>query len=246
MSDIQTVISGFYRETPYRSIVKDGYTTRDTNDTNDTDLEIIVWKVKQHKGDLVLKDENGNLRYDRIIDLALDDIGSKDIARRTRLKSYRDDQGGRAASTIRGYRSRPDLMRPKPLGGLPSSHPVKRVLRRWARSQNLGHFGGEDPPDDANPIDMTRLKAAYRLARSIASQEGFGFVPRDGDPVAVEDNERIDTDEIRTEDRPVDDTHGAVLLTKPSGQKYEYRVDFDMKELERHEGSDLPPHGWGL
>lgn len=235
--------------TPYRSIVKDAYSTRDDGDSGDTRLEIASWLVMEHVDEEAVKDEKGNLQYDRMLEHGLDAAGAEEIARRTSLKSYADDRGGRAESTIRGYRNRPDLLAPKDQGGLPSSHPVKRVLRRLARSRGLGHFRDDqatekEPDEDAEPIEMEKLFAAYRFARSIASQNGFGFAPQSGDPVAVEDNERIDYDEIRPPDRPMGDTKAAVLLTKPSGETYEYRVDLDTQELDPVENGNLPPGGW--
>lgn len=252
---VQQRLTGFFEETAYRSIVKDAYTTRDDDDLGDTELEVAAWIVMKTEGDLVLKDDQGRLMYDRILDLALGEtdapgastVSATELAERTELKSYRDDRGGRAASTIRGYTRHPDRLAPKSDGGLPSSHPIKRVLRRWARSQELGHFDDEDRPvdEDAAPISLEKLMAAYRLARSIASQEGFVFAPQSGDPVAVEDNERIDDDEIRPADRPLGETKAAVLLTKPTGSVYEYRVDLDDRELVRvDDAPQLPPGGY--
>jgi hypothetical protein len=266
-------------ETPFRGIVKDAYDTRDENDPSETRLEIATWKVEYWSPDdepddeeeEPIKDDEGTLRYTKILDFALDELGAEEIARRTALKSYRDDRGGRAESTIRGYRQNPQRLAPKEEGGLPSSHPVKRVLRRYARSQDLGHFeddkstdknteddteggidwfGMDDDPvarkvEEAEPIDMEALKSAFTLARSIASQNGFVFAPRSGEPVAVEDNERIDEGEIRRHDRPVGEVKAACLLEKPGGATYEYRIDLDDKSLERMDNAGLPPNGWG-
>lgn len=251
---VQTAISGFFEKSPYRSIVKDGYTTRDGGGENR--LEVAAWRIEEDDGELVIKNPDGTLRYEVILDLALgviehpdaSETTAKELSERTELKSYRDDRGGRAASTIRGYTSGDTL------SNLPSSHPVKRVLRRWARSQDLGHFEDDKstertPRDDAEPIDMGELFSAYRMARMIASMDGFVFVPQSGDPEAVEDNERIDYDEIRKEDRPIGETHAGVLLEKPDGKLYEYRVDFDTKSLERvgvgsNYSPSLPPGGY--
>jgi len=251
---VQTAISGFFEKAPYRSIVKDGYTTRDGGGENR--LEVAAWRIEESDGELVIKNPDGTLRYEVILDFALGVIEhpdasektSKELAELTALKSYRDERGGRAASTIRGYTSGDTL------SNLPSSHPVKRVLRRWARSQDIGHFENDEstertPNDDAEPIDMGELFAAYRMARMIASMEGFVFVPSSGEPEAKEDNERIDYDEIRRQDSPVGETHAGVLLEKPDGKMYEYRVDFDTKSLERvgvgsNYSPDLPPKGY--
>jgi len=257
MSGSQLSLTGFFETAPYRSIVKDAYATRGDGGAGDTRLEIAAWVVMENEGDLVVKDEEGRLMYDRILDLALgkienpsgETVAASEISRRTGLKVYRDDNGGRAPSTIRGYLDNRDR-----LEGLPSSHPIKRVLRRWARSRDLGHFEDDEsrervPDEQAEPIDMDSLFAAFRLARMIASKEGFTFAPQSGDPDAVEDNERIDYDEIRTEDRPLGDTKAGVLLVKPSGKMYEYEVDLDTQSLVRaNVGTDfvpsLPPGGY--
>ena len=244
------------RPTPYRSIVKDAYSTRDDGKSSDTRLEIVAWRVETVTDDDdedSLKDESGNLRYNNILDAALDELGAEEIARRTSLKSYADDRGGRAASTIRGYKRNASRLRQHAEGGLKSSHPVKRVLRRYARSRDMGHFeedsstdeGGPeltDDPEDAAPIDKSAMFGAYKLARSIASQSGFVFAPQSGDPVAVEDNERLDPDEIRPDDRPVGDTKAAAFVEKADGSTYEYQVDLDAKDLVR-DPDDVPPTG---
>jgi len=251
----QTTLAG--TSTPYRSIVKDAYTTRDDGDSSDTRLEIVEWRVETVTDDDdedSLKDESGSLRYNRILDAALDELGADELARRTSLKSYADDRGGRAASTIRGYTRNASRLRAKAEGGLPSSHPVKRVLRRYARSRDMGHFEDDsstddegpdlvDDPEDAAPIDQAAMFRAYKLARSIASQAGFTFAPQSGDPVAVEDNERIDHDEIRRHDRPVGDTHAACMVEKPDGSIYEYTIDLDAKDLDAIDGA-IPPGGF--
>lgn len=242
----------------YRTIVKDAYTSRDVTDTSDTRLEIVAWRVETADDDEdaedTLKDESGNLRYNQILDAALDELGASEIADRTELKSYRDERGGRAASTIRGYKTNPSRLRPKSEGGLPSSHPVKRVLRRYARSRDLGHFeddaasdDGRGPvsvedPDAAAPISVKAMISAYKLARSIASQQGFVFAPQQGEPKAVEDNERIDRDEIRPDDRPVGDTKAAAFVEKPNGSTYEYQIDLDAKDLTALDS--VPPGGF--
>jgi hypothetical protein len=247
------------RPTPYRSIVKDAYTTRDDSTGGQTRLEIAVWRVDTVTDDDdedSLKDESGNLRYNRILDVAMADLGAEEIARRSALKSYADDRGGRAASTVRGYKRNASRLRPKSEGGLPSSHPVKRVLRRYARSNDLGHFEDDSSTDDegpdlvddegdAAPIEMSAMFGAYKLARSIASQAGFVFAPQSGEPVAIEDNERLDPDEVRPDDRPVGDTKAAAFVEKPNGSTYEYQIDLDTKDLESLD--DAPPGGgWSL
>jgi len=244
--------SRFSDSTPYRSIVKDSYTTRDTRAEGETSLEIVVWRIERVADDDdegTIKDESGNLRYNQILEEALDDEGAAEIAERTQLKSYRDEQGGRAASTVRGYRQNPGRLRPKDEGGLPSSHTGKRVLRRYARSNDLGHFDDDRAVDDgrgpspeeegAEPIDLAAMFRAYKLARSIASQQGFVFAPQRGEPVAEEDNERIDDDEIRSDDRPIGDTKAAAFVEKADGSLYEYQIDFDAKDLDQLQ--DAPP-----
>lgn len=260
----QQTLSG--QDDHFRSIVKDAYDTRDENDTDDTTLEIVAWRVDKDRYippsegregvENPIKTVSGNLRYGKILDTALEDVGAGTLAERTALKSYADDRGGRAASTIRGYRQNRDRLAPKTEGGLPSSHPVKRVLRRYARSQELGHFVDDTSGDEgvavppragrhiSGEIDLSAMKAAYRLARSIASQEGFGFAPQEGEPVAVEDNELIDPDEVRAADRPLGDTKAMCMLTKPSGSVYEYHIYLDDKTLEPAEGTTIPPGGW--
>jgi len=251
----QTTLVDRPESTPYRTIVKDAYTTRDEGKSSDTRLEIVAWRVEtvtDDEDEESLKDETGKLRYNDILDAALDDLGADELARRTSLKSYADDRGGRAASTIRGYRRNASRLRSKAEGGLPSNHPVKRVLRRYARSNDLGHFeedsstdeeGPElvDDEEDAAPIELGAMMRAYKLARSIASQAGFVFAPQQGEPVAVEDNEKIDHDEIRPDDRPVGDTKAAAFVEKPDGSTYEYQIDLDAKDLTGL--GDAPPAG---
>jgi len=241
-------------ETPYRTIVKDAYSTRSDRTDGETRLEIVAWRVETVADDEdegTIKDESGSLRYNRILDVALADAGADEIARRTSLKTYADEQGGRAASTIRGYRRNASRLRQKSEGGLPSGHPVKRVLRRYARSNDLGHFeddkatddgrGPSPPVEGAEPIETEAMFRAYKLARSIASQAGFVFAPQSGDPVAVEDNERLDPDEIRSDDRPLGDTKAAAFVEKPDGSTYEYQIDLDAKDLDALD--DAPPAG---
>lgn len=262
----QTTLTGDPRENVYRTIVKDVYSTRDKGKTQDTMLEIVVWQVKkdiylppieEREGiEDPIKTASGHLKYGKILDAAMDNIGAKDLSRRTGLKSYADDLGGRAPSTIRGYASSTEWANPKSEGGLPSSHPIKRVLRRYARSHDMGHFVDDEAGDEglaipgkpgrkiSGRIDLASMQRAYKLARSIASQNGFVFVPREGVPMAVEDNEIIDLDEIRPIDRPLGEVNAMLMVTKPSGQIYEYVIDLDEKTLEAAEGTDVPPSGW--
>jgi hypothetical protein len=247
------------RTTYYRSIVKDAYSTRDPAQNR---VEIMAWKVKEEgyippsegtEGvEDPIKNALGNLRYDKILEDAIEEIGADELSRRTGLKSYRDEQGGRAASTIRGYQYESDWVPPKDKGGYESSHPIKRVLRRYARSQDKGHFEDDEatdqqPATEGHPgryyggkIDMEDLKAAYRLARSICSQEGLVFVDRHGDAEAVEDNERIDRDEIRSHDRPIGETKAAVQVEKADGYTAEYWIDLDNKKLVRDDDLSTP------
>lgn len=256
------------REDTYRTIVKDAYSTRDGGESR---LEIVVWQVDQDRWipgsegregvEDPIKTASGNLRYDKILNDAMDELGSDEIARRTGLDSYADDRGGRAASTIRGYKQKDDWAKPKDEGGFESSHPVKRVLRRYARSRDLGHFEEDEAGDErialpprsgrmiSGEIDLGAMKRAYKLARSIASQNGFVFVDRSGDGEAVEDNERIDEDEIRRQDRPTGEVHAGCLLIKPGGKAYEYEIDLDTGDLERvnvgkNFRPELPPTGY--
>jgi len=258
----QTTLGG-RTENTYRSIVKDAYSTRDDGKSSDTRLEIVVWKVDRDtylppsEGrdgvDDPIKTADGNLRYDKMLADALDEIGADELSRRTGLKSYSDERGGRAASTIRGYKYADDWVPPKDEGGYANSHPIKRVLRRYARSQDKGHFEDDAAGDErvslpprgerfvSGEIDMGAMFRAYKLARSIASQAGFVFAPQSGDPVAVEDNERIDDDEVRAADRPLGDTKAACFVEKPDGSTYEYQIDLDAKDLTALD--DAPPAG---
>ena len=265
-------------EYTYRTIVKDAYSTRDGG--GDTRVEVMAWKVDQDQwldgtpgregidpeeapgGEDAIMNRDRTLRYDRILDEALDDLGAEEISRRTELKSYRDDRGGRAESTIRGYKYNPERLEDEADGGVGSDHPVKRVLRRYARSRDLGHYeDGESRADEpielpprggemlSGKIDLQAIKRAFRLARSIASENGLVFVDRSGDGQAVEDNERIDEDEIRRYDRPIGDVKAACLLIKPDGQTYEYKIDLDSRDLERvdvgkNNVGRLAPEGW--
>lgn len=248
----QTTLTDDDSPTPYRSIVKDAYSTRDDKTGSRNIVEIAAWRVEMHDPDAEeqIKEGDGQLNYNRILEIALADLGADEISRRTGLKSYADDQGGRAASTIQGYKQNPGRLRSAPEGGLPQSHPVKRVLRRWARSNDLGHFEGDQATDDTgeeadpSPIDLDKLKSAFRLARLIASENGLGFVDSSGDPVAVEDNERIDRDEIRPADRPLNDTKAAAQITKADGSIYEYEIDLTNRKLNPESGTTVPPDGW--
>lgn len=249
---VQRTLTELTEPRVYRSIVKDGYTTRDEGDSSDTRLEIAAWVVMEEgdEPEEEIKKDDGTLDYARILEIALADAGAAELSRRTGLKSYRDDRGGRAESTIRGYKQNAGRLAPKDEGGLSSSHPIKRVLRRYARSNDLGHFRDDRSTDadegivlgEASPIDMGKLFGAYRLARSIASQNGFVFAPQSGEPEAVEDNERIDRDEIRRHDRPLGETHAACLLEKPDGSIYEYAIDLDSGTLVS--GGESPPGGF--
>lgn len=260
MSEQQTLSTPAAGPTPYRSIVKDAYSTRDPAENR---VEIAAWEVETVEPteppegpEDPIKDEKGNLRYSKILRFALDELGAGEISERTELKSYRDDRGGRAPSTVRGYTQYPDRLAPKSEGGLPAGHPVKRVLRRYARSRDLGHFRDDKsqdrdegdvpsgPSGPVEPIDMELLKSAYRLARMICSKNGLVFVDRQGDAEAVEDNERIDLDEIRRHDRPVGQTQAAAMVEKQDGYTAEYRINLDTQELERVDGGNLPPGGW--
>jgi hypothetical protein len=249
--------------TPYRSIVKDGYTTRDPANNS---VEIAAWRIEEvtpeaeppEEEEETIMTESGNLLYGKILRFALDELGADELARRTALKSYRDEQGGRAASTIRGYQYESDWVPPKEQGGYPSGHPMKRVLRRYARSRGEGHFeddrstAGDDDRDDepqygpvigAEPIDIEEIKAMYRLARMIASKHGLVFVDDSGDGEPEEDNERIDHDEIRGFDRPTGETKAAAMVEKGDGSTFEYEIDLDRQSMERADGTE-PPIGW--
>jgi hypothetical protein len=233
---------------PFRSIIKDGQTY--SADRREYDVEIAAWTIKRApvnisadpKGSVITK-VGGELRYNTILEVVLgrrelqgySPRTPQELAERTESKTYRDEQGGRSASTIRGYLSNDTLE------GLPSSHPVKRVLRREIRTYNIGHFATEDMQttsgDLPRPINMNSLEATYRLARKIASDNGLVFL--DASPVseAIEDNKLIDEAEIRPVDRPTGDFKASVMVIKESrsGEElstYEYKVDLDKRTLE--------------
>lgn len=244
-------------ETPYRSIVKDGYST---NDPTDNAVEVAAWRIETvapgpepPDDEERIKTEAGNLLYSKILDTALDELGAEELSRRTGLKSYRDERGGRAESTIKGYRYSDEWTPPKEQGGFGSSHPIKRVLRRYARSRDIGHFRDDKARDDeeiqlgpvigAEPIDIEEIEAMFRLARLIASKHGLVFVGDGPVPRAEEDNERIDHDEIRGVDRPIGETKAGVHVVKADGSTFEYEIDLDQQTMTRADGYE-PPEGW--
>ena len=94
----------------YRSIVKDGYATRDEHDDSDTRVEIAAWTVVEHEPEAKIKNDDGTLKYAKILDIALSDAGAEEISRRTGLKSYRDNRGGRGGDR-RGPSNRPSNRR---------------------------------------------------------------------------------------------------------------------------------------
>jgi len=233
---------------PFRSIIKDGQTY--SSDRRNHDVEIAAWIIKRApasidadpKGSVITK-VGGELRYNTILEVVLgrrelegySPRTPQELAERTQSDSYRDEKGGRSASTIRGYLSNDTLE------GLPSSHPLKRVLRREIRTYNIGHFADEDmqtfSDDLPRPINMSSLADAYKRARSIASDNGLKFL--DASPVseAIEDNKLIDEAEIRPVDRPTGDFKASVMVTKESASgsemaTYEYKVDLDKRTLE--------------
>ena len=249
---VQQTLTGQRQTYPYRSIVKDAYTTRDEGDDSDTRLEIVVWKVVKHKPDEPIKNDDGRLDYDKILRKLIDEEGltQTEIAETTHADSYRDEQGGRSRSTVgRYYRGEASLN--ELLEKQDADHPILRVVRRRARSRDLGHFQQDQSRDDLSidpdaeePIDTTALESAFTGARSIASQNGFVFAPQSGTPIAVEDNERIDHDEIRRHDRPLGEVHAACMLEKPDGSVYEYQIDLDTGTLEPAGDNSIPPGGW--
>lgn len=82
-----------------------------------------------------IKDDEGRLDYRAMLAVAVEQESVDELARRTGLKSYADDRGGRTAPAVRAY-----LTGSSSFENVPSSHPLKRVLRRFARSRGLGHF----------------------------------------------------------------------------------------------------------
>lgn len=230
---------------PYRSIIKTGHTTKDDAGAQ-VQVEIAVWQIKEAtlepKGELDTK-QDGRVQYGVILQVALgresvqgvDPIGAEEIARRSALKSYRDEQGGRAPSTVRGYATG------ETLSNLPANHPVKRVLRRYNRSRGIGHQAdGDVDPEAANPIDMNSLQAAYRLSRMICSKGGLGFLPKTGDGKAEENNQRIDYDEIRPIDEPLGDMKAAVMIDSQGLMPKEYEIDLDAEVLIERDGYAAP------
>jgi len=239
---------------PFRSIIKDGQTY--SADRREYDVEIAAWTIKRApvnisadaKGSVITK-VDGELRYNTILEVVLgrrelqgySPRTPQELAEKTENKSYRDEQGGRSASTIRGYLTNDTLE------GLPSSHPVKRVLRREIRTYKIGHFAEEQTTSEdlPRPINMNSLEATYRRARVIASENGLVFL--DNNPVseAIEDNKLIDEAEIRPVDRPTGDFKASVMVIKESrsGEElstYEYKVDLDKRTLESIDGYGPP------
>jgi len=200
----------------YRSIVKDGVVTRD--DEEESRSELAVWLIKpaEIEEELLQTKIGGEVQYKTILEVALGrrqapagatPTTANELSQRTELSSYADSRGGRSASTIRGYLSNDTLTR------LPSSHPVKRVLRRYIRSQQFGHFSESEP----DPDKTTRA-------------------------VSVEDNERIDKDEIRPNDRPLGEVQASLLLESGSYTQ-EYRIDLDDRTVTPEDGL-TPPGGY--
>jgi len=231
----------------YRSIVKDGVVTRD--DEEESRSELAVWLIKpaEIEEELLQTKIGGEVQYKTILEVALGrrqapagatPTTANELSQRTELSSYADSRGGRSASTIRGYLSNDTLTR------LPSSHPVKRVLRRYIRSQQFGHFSESEPdPDNTEPIDMDRMFGAFRLAKMICIGQPLKInIVRDARPVAVEDNERIDKDEIRPDDRPLGEVQAALLLESGSYIQ-EYRIDLDDRTVTPEDGL-APPGGY--
>ena len=241
---------------PFRSIIKDGQTTDE--DYRSTDVEISAWIVKRAavdidataRGSLILK-VDGELQYDTILEVVLgrrsvdgyDPRSAQELADRSESDAYRDDRGGRSASTIRGYLSGDTLQ------GLPSSHPVKRVLRREIRTYDLGHFAEQETSTAADlpsPINMTSLLDAYKRARVAAEESGLKFLRALPVAEAIEDNKLISESDIRPADRPTGDFKASVMVTKNSKggseiDTYEYEVDLDSKTLINRDKSGYGP-----
>jgi len=223
---------------PFRSIIKDIQSYKTTK----TVIEVAVWEIQRAavgvepdpQASLVLK-VDGDLQYDTILEVVLgrrevegyDPLSASKLAERTESKSYRDARGGRSESTVRGYLSNDRLSR------LPSSHPVKRALRREIRSNKLGHFAdeGETVTSDElpEPIDMERLGRAFKRARRIVG-DNIKFVSATTTQEAVEDNKLIDEQDIRVIDE-IDEILAAAHVEK-GGRQYEYRIDLSNETLE--------------
>jgi len=153
-----------------------------------------------------------------------DPLTASGLADRTETKSYRDARGGRSESTIRGYLSNDTLSR------LPSSHPVKRALRREIRSNKLGHFADDTTEDELpEPIDMERLNRAFKRARRIVG-DNIKYVSATTTQEAIEDNKLIDEQDIRVIDE-IDEILAAAHVEK-GGRNYEYRIDLSNETLE--------------
>jgi len=220
---------------PFRSIIKDIQSYKTTK----TVVEVAVWEIQRAAVDvkpdprasLVLK-VDGKLQYDTILQVVLgrrevegyDPLTASGLADRTETKSYRDARGGRSESTIRGYLSNDTLSR------LPSSHPVKRALRREIRSNKLGHFADDTTEDELpEPIDMERLNRAFKRARRIVG-DNIKYVSATTTQEAIEDNKLIDEQDIRVIDE-IDEILAAAHVEK-GGRNYEYRIDLSNETLE--------------
>jgi hypothetical protein len=247
MSSKQTQLDNDPEIRYYRSIVKDGNVTREDN--RESRAEIAVWMVKSDEKDQpeeIKTKVNGRVQYKPILEVALgrrqvDKVSpttAEELSRRTGLSSYADSRGGRSASTIRGYLSGDTLSR------LPSSHPVKRILRRYVRSQEFGHFAERDAdPDDVRPIDKDRMLNVFTRAKMICiGQPLYINIVATTSGVSVEDNERIDKDEIRPNDRPLGEVQASLLLESGSYTQ-EYRIDLDDRTVTPEDGL-APPGGY--
>lgn len=92
--------------------------------------------------------ESGTLDYHKLLRLMLEQTTQSEVADRTALKSYADDRGGRSRSTVSDY-----ARGVQSFASVASSHPLKRVVRRWARSNDVGHFLGDESRDDVEFFD---------------------------------------------------------------------------------------------
>lgn len=91
-------------------------------------------------------------------------------------------------------------------------------------------------------IDMSELRAKWEMAIEIAVSAGRIIPARLLDPTkpAVEDNERIDHDEVRPVDGPLGEPNGTITIIRP-WETYEYGIVFSRGTLTEDGGGIEPP-----
>lgn len=85
-------------------------------------------------------EETGRLDYEKMLDMARQSLTQRELAERA--ANYADD-GSFGRSTVSDYeRGQTDITERN------SGHPLKRALRRWARSNDVGHYQDDESADE--------------------------------------------------------------------------------------------------